>query len=172
MSANAKKPRILVFSSIRRKDKTGGGTTWVKSVQDAVSNLLQLIKTYKSSHTIIQVITSQLFKHRKEQLEAVVKRAMDGLNVSLVPVVNHWFLISSRLTVACRCFLASAPSLAGPCRRDTLRSCMPEVVNRITLTFSLQGLTTLLRSRVRKRSCWEEPTTPTLLHGARVGRTL
>ncbi|CAM9487003.1 unnamed protein product [Ectocarpus fasciculatus] len=68
---------------VLREDKTGGGTTWVKSVQDAVSNLLQLIKTYKSSHTIIQVITSQLFKHRKEQLEAVVKRAMDGLNVKM-----------------------------------------------------------------------------------------
>lgn len=83
MSSNARQPHMFVFPSIRRKDKTGGGTTWVKSVQDAISNLLQLIKTYRSSHTITQVVTSPLFKRRKEQLEAVVSRAMDGLNVSL-----------------------------------------------------------------------------------------
>ncbi|CAM9152530.1 unnamed protein product [Ectocarpus sp. 12 AP-2014] len=68
---------------VLREDKSGGGTTWVKSVQDAISNLLQLIKTYRSSHTIVQVVTSPLFKRRKEQLEAVVNRAMDGLNVKM-----------------------------------------------------------------------------------------
>ncbi|CAM9693101.1 unnamed protein product [Ectocarpus sp. 6 AP-2014] len=68
---------------VLREDKTGGGTTWVRSVQDAIGNLLQLIKTYRSSHTIIQVVTSPLFKRRKEQLEAVVNRAMDGLHVKM-----------------------------------------------------------------------------------------
>ncbi|CAM9869295.1 unnamed protein product [Ectocarpus fasciculatus] len=68
---------------VLRESTVAGCTTLVQKVEDAISELLQLINTYKSKNTFVQVVTSKLFKRRKEQLEAVVKQALSDLNFTM-----------------------------------------------------------------------------------------
>ncbi|CAM9569096.1 unnamed protein product [Ectocarpus sp. 8 AP-2014] len=62
---------------------TAGAHTLVQKVEDAINDLLQLIHTYMSKNTFVQVVTSKLFKRRKEQLEAVVKQALSDLDFTM-----------------------------------------------------------------------------------------
>lgn len=51
-------------------------------MHDAVSDLVELTKTYQSKNKLAQVLTSTLFKRRQDELDAVVDRAILRLHVS------------------------------------------------------------------------------------------
>ena len=56
----------------------------MEEVHDAVSDLVELIKTYQNKSRLGQVLTSTLFQRRQDELNAVLDRAICGLHVSAV----------------------------------------------------------------------------------------
>lgn len=54
----------------------------MEDVQAAIEDLVELIRTHQAKNKIEKVITSTLFKHRQQEAEAVVKEAMNSLQVS------------------------------------------------------------------------------------------
>lgn len=55
----------------------------IEDVHDAVVDLVELIKTYRSKHKMAQVIMSTLFKRRQEEADAMIERAVSHLHVSV-----------------------------------------------------------------------------------------
>ncbi|CAM9140127.1 unnamed protein product [Ectocarpus sp. 4 AP-2014] len=68
---------------VLRESSSAGAHTLVQKVEDVINDLLQLIHTYKSRNAFVQVVTTKLFKRRKEQLEAVVKQALSDLDFTM-----------------------------------------------------------------------------------------
>ena len=66
----------------------GGDTTeeaarvLIDGVHDAISDVLELIKTFQSRNKLSKLFLSTLFKRRHEELNAVVDRAITRLQVS------------------------------------------------------------------------------------------
>lgn len=56
----------------------------VDDVRDAIADLIDIIKTYRSSNRLRQVLTSSVFKRREEEANLAIDRALTLLNVSLV----------------------------------------------------------------------------------------
>lgn len=54
----------------------------IEDVHDAVADLVEIIKTYRSKHKMAQVMTSTIFKRRQEEAEALIDRAVSHLHVS------------------------------------------------------------------------------------------
>ena len=57
----------------------------IEEVHEAISDLVQLIKTYQSKNKLSRLFMSTLFKRRQEELDAVVDRAIMRLQVSGAP---------------------------------------------------------------------------------------
>ena len=57
-------------------------TVLIEDVRDAVGDLVEIIKTYKSKGRLSQVLMSTLFKRRQEEVEAVIEAAISRLHVS------------------------------------------------------------------------------------------
>lgn len=55
----------------------------IGDVHDAVADLVELIKTYRSKNKMARVIMSTLFKRRQEEADAVIDRAISHLQVSV-----------------------------------------------------------------------------------------
>lgn len=51
-------------------------------MHDAIFDLVELIKTFQSKNKLSKVFLSTLFKRRKEELDAVVDRAITRLQVN------------------------------------------------------------------------------------------
>lgn len=60
----------------------------IEDVHDAISDLVELIKTYRSKNKLLQVLMSTLFKRRQDELDAVVDRAITRLQVSGVQAIS------------------------------------------------------------------------------------
>ena len=56
----------------------------IEDVQEAIFDLVELIKTYHSKSKLSKLLTSTLFKRRHEELDTVVDRAIMRLQVSEV----------------------------------------------------------------------------------------
>lgn len=56
--------------------------TLIENVQDAIADMVALIKTYRSMKRITQVVVSTLFKRRMEETEAVIDQTFADLMVS------------------------------------------------------------------------------------------
>lgn len=54
----------------------------VDDVGEAIADFVDLIKTYKSKNKLSKVLTSSLFKRRKEEADALIDRALGRLSVS------------------------------------------------------------------------------------------
>lgn len=54
----------------------------IEDVGDAVGDLVEIMKTYKSKGKLSQIVTSTLFKRRQDEAEAVVDAAVSRLQVS------------------------------------------------------------------------------------------
>ena len=54
----------------------------IEDVRDAVGDLVEIFKTYKSKGRPSQVVMSTLFKRRQEETEAVIEAAISRLHVS------------------------------------------------------------------------------------------
>lgn len=54
----------------------------MEDVKDAIGDLLDVIKTYRSKNKIAQVLMSSLFRQRQDEAEAVIDRAIARLHVS------------------------------------------------------------------------------------------
>ncbi|CAM9667182.1 unnamed protein product [Ectocarpus fasciculatus] len=61
----------------------------MEEVHDAVSDLVELIKTYQNKSRLGQVLTSTLFQRRQDELNAVLDRAICGLHLGLQVQVGH-----------------------------------------------------------------------------------
>ncbi|CAM9121323.1 unnamed protein product, partial [Ectocarpus sp. 13 AM-2016] len=61
----------------------------VEEVHDAVSDLVELIKTYQNKSKLAQVLTSTLFKRRQDELNAVLDRAIWSVHLGLQVQVGH-----------------------------------------------------------------------------------
>ncbi|CAM9404226.1 unnamed protein product [Ectocarpus sp. 12 AP-2014] len=61
----------------------------MEEVHDAVSDLVELIKTYQNKSKLAQVLTSTLFKRRQDELNAVLDRAIWSLHLGLQVQVGH-----------------------------------------------------------------------------------
>ena len=62
----------------------------IEDVHDAISDIVELVKTYKSKNKISQLLMSTLFKKRQEEMGAVVDSAILGLQLGLhVQVGNN-----------------------------------------------------------------------------------
>ncbi|CAN0560046.1 unnamed protein product, partial [Ectocarpus sp. 12 AP-2014] len=55
----------------------------IEEVHDAVSDLVDLIKTYQNKNKLSKVLMSTLFKRRQEELDAVVDKAILHLHLGL-----------------------------------------------------------------------------------------
>ena len=66
----------------------------IEDVQDAISDLVELIKTSQSKNKLLKVLLSTLLKQRLEDLDAVVDRAIIRLQVGGFP---HFFAHTTRL---------------------------------------------------------------------------
>ncbi|CAM9906886.1 unnamed protein product [Ectocarpus fasciculatus] len=66
-----------------------GGGVLMEEVHDAVSDLVELIKTYQTKSKLGKVLTSTLFKRRQDELNAVIDRAIWGLHLGLQVQVGH-----------------------------------------------------------------------------------
>lgn len=55
-----------------------------EDVNDAIYDLVELIKLFQSKNKLSKVLMSTLFKRRQEELDAVVDRAVTRLQVSEV----------------------------------------------------------------------------------------
>lgn len=62
----------------------------IEEVHDAVSDLVDLIKTYQNKNKLSKVLMSTLFKRRQEELDAVVDKAILHLHVSDVSCAHGW----------------------------------------------------------------------------------
>lgn len=51
-------------------------------MHDAVADLVELVKTFKSKNKLAQVMMSTLFKQRQAEADAVIDNAMSRLQVS------------------------------------------------------------------------------------------
>ncbi len=67
---------------IKGEGTSGEGRVLVEDVQDAVSDLVELIKTYESKNKMTQVFGSALFKKRLKEADATIDRAIIRLQVS------------------------------------------------------------------------------------------
>lgn len=56
----------------------------IEDVHEAIFDLVELIKTYKSKNKLSKVLMSTLFKRRQDELDAVVDRAIVRLQVTCV----------------------------------------------------------------------------------------
>lgn len=54
----------------------------MEDVQDAIFDLVELIKTYQSRNRMYQLLVSTLFRRRQDEMGAVVDRAISSLQVS------------------------------------------------------------------------------------------
>lgn len=54
----------------------------MEDVHDAIFDLVELIKTYKSKNRLSQLLMSTLFRRRQDEMGAVVDRAILSLQVS------------------------------------------------------------------------------------------
>ncbi|CAN0344297.1 unnamed protein product [Ectocarpus sp. 12 AP-2014] len=61
----------------------------MEEVHDAVSDLVELIKSYHNKSKLGKVLTSTLFKRRQDELNAVIDRAIWGLHLGLQVQVGH-----------------------------------------------------------------------------------
>lgn len=57
----------------------------IEDVQGAISDLVELIKTYQSKNRLSRLFLSTLFKRRQHELDAVVDRAINRLQASGAP---------------------------------------------------------------------------------------
>ena len=70
--------------------RQGGDTTgqeeraMMEDVHDAIFDLVELIKTYKSKNRLSQLLMSTLFRRRQDEMGAVVDRAILSLQVRAV----------------------------------------------------------------------------------------
>ena len=55
----------------------------IEDVRDAVGDLVDVIKTYRSKGRIARVMVSTLFRRRQEEAEAVIEAAISRLHVSV-----------------------------------------------------------------------------------------
>lgn len=62
----------------------------IQDVHDAVADLVELIKTYKSKNRLAQVVVSSLFKRRQEEADAVISCAMSRLQVRLPTTICNY----------------------------------------------------------------------------------
>lgn len=53
----------------------------LEDVNDAIGDLVEIIKTYKGKNKISQVLMSSLFKQRQDEAEAIIDRAISRLHV-------------------------------------------------------------------------------------------
>lgn len=53
----------------------------IEDVHDAITDLVELIKTYKNNNTLSKVFASTLFKQRQEEADAMIDRAILRLHV-------------------------------------------------------------------------------------------
>ena len=67
----------------------------IDDVHDAISDLVELIKTFKSKNKLSKLFLSTLFKRRQDELDAVVDRAIIRLQVS----VDHRFGLVAHLAL-------------------------------------------------------------------------
>ncbi|CAB1116130.1 unnamed protein product [Ectocarpus sp. CCAP 1310/34] len=90
-SAGVKRCRSIVMMLERAAKVLGkGGDTsteeervLMEEVHDAVSDLVELIKTFQNKSKLGRVLTSTLFKRRQDELNAVIDRAVWGLHVQV-----------------------------------------------------------------------------------------
>ncbi|CBJ30846.1 similar to CG1848-PA, isoform A/ leucine rich repeat protein [Ectocarpus siliculosus] len=68
---------------------TEEGRVLMEEVHGAVSDLVELIKTYENKSKLAQMLTSTLFKRRQDELNAVLDRAIWGLHLGLQVQVGH-----------------------------------------------------------------------------------
>ncbi|CAM9849968.1 unnamed protein product [Ectocarpus sp. 6 AP-2014] len=92
-SPGVKRCRSIVVM-LERASKGGDTSTeeervLMEEVHDAVSDLVELIKTYKNKSKVGKVLTSTLFKRRQGELNAVIDRAIWGLHLGLQVQVGH-----------------------------------------------------------------------------------
>lgn len=69
----------------------------LEDVQDAVRDMVELIKLYKSKNRISKVLTSTLFKHHQEKAQAAIDTAMARLQVRPMLCSSHFHISSSPL---------------------------------------------------------------------------
>ena len=56
----------------------------IEDVRDAIADLIDIIKTYRSGNRLRQVLTSSVFKRREEEANLAIDRAVTLLNVRMV----------------------------------------------------------------------------------------
>ena len=56
----------------------------IEDVQDAIFDLVELMKTFQSKNKLSKLFMSTLFKRRQEELDAVVDRAIMRLQVAVL----------------------------------------------------------------------------------------
>ncbi|CAM9478389.1 unnamed protein product, partial [Ectocarpus fasciculatus] len=92
-SPGVKRCRSIVMM-LERAAKGGDTSTeeervLMEEVHDAVSDLVELIKTYQNKSKLAQVLTSTLFKRRQDELNAIMDRAIWDLHLGLQVQVGH-----------------------------------------------------------------------------------
>ena len=55
----------------------------IEDVHDAIFDLVELIKTFQSKNKLSKLLLSTLFKRRRDELDAVVDRAITRLQVTV-----------------------------------------------------------------------------------------
>ena len=60
----------------------------MKNEEDAIADMVGLIKTYRSKRRITQVVVSTLFKRRMAETEVVINLALTDLMVSFRSIVS------------------------------------------------------------------------------------
>lgn len=60
----------------------------IEDVRDAIGDMVDLIKLYKSRGRISQVVVSTLFRRRMEQAESVINQTFSDLMVSFCRVIT------------------------------------------------------------------------------------
>ena len=62
----------------------------MKNVEDAIADMVGLIKTYRSKRRMTQVVVSTLFKRRMAETEEVINLALTDLMVSFRGIVSFF----------------------------------------------------------------------------------
>lgn len=75
----------------------------ISDVHDAVGDLVELIKTYKSKNRLSQMVMSTLFKRRQEEADAVINMAISRLHVSFVCAVLYLLTYGKLTAQLCGC---------------------------------------------------------------------
>ncbi|CBJ27852.1 ATP binding / amino acid binding / protein kinase/ protein serine/threonine kinase/ protein-tyrosine [Ectocarpus siliculosus] len=87
-----------IVMALKRAEKVvgkGGDTTGevarvlIEDVHDAIFDLVELIKTFQSKNKLSKLFLSTLFKRRKDELDAVVDRAITRLQLGLQLQMGH-----------------------------------------------------------------------------------